>query len=190
MRYAKNREVSMKTYFILSAVGKDRPGIVADVSEVIYECGGNIEDSSMSLLRNNFALLLLFSTEREEVSQKLSSGLKRLEWEKNLTVFFSPITFEEAHPKVKEPTDRFEITTSGVDHAGIVFRVCRLLADRGINIVGMETHRVLSAESGTPLFEMDIDVDVQRSVSEQSLREDLHHLANELMIDLVLKKKI
>jgi glycine cleavage system regulatory protein len=54
----------------------------------------------------------------------------------------------------------------------------------------METHRVLSAESGTPLFEMDIDVDVQRSVSEQSLREDLHHLANELMIDLVLKKKI
>jgi glycine cleavage system regulatory protein len=34
----------MKTYFILSAIGKDRPGIVADVSEVIYECGGNIED--------------------------------------------------------------------------------------------------------------------------------------------------
>jgi hypothetical protein len=40
---------------------KDRPGIVADVSEVIYECGGNIEDSSMNLLRNHFALLLLFS---------------------------------------------------------------------------------------------------------------------------------
>ena len=59
----------MKTYFILSAMGKDRPGMVADVSEVIYECGGNIEDSSMSLLRNHFALLLLFSTEREEVNQ-------------------------------------------------------------------------------------------------------------------------
>ena len=78
----------MKTYFILSAIGKDRPGIVADVSEVIYECGGNIEDSSMSLLRNSFALLLLFSTEREEVSQKLGSSLKRLEGEKNLTVFY------------------------------------------------------------------------------------------------------
>ena len=69
----------MKTYFILSAIGKDRPGIVADVSEVIFECGGNIEDSSMNLLRNHFALLLLFSTEKEEVNQKLSSGLKRLE---------------------------------------------------------------------------------------------------------------
>ena len=178
----------MKTYFILSALGKDRPGIVADVSEMIYECGGNIEDSNMSLLRNHFALLLLFSTEREEVNQKLSSGLKRLEWEKSLTVFYSPITFEEAYPKVKEQRDPFKITTSGVDHAGIVFKVCRLLADRGINIVDMETHRVLSAESGTPLFEMDMNVDVPRSFSEETLREDLHRLANELMIDLVLRK--
>ena len=83
-------------------MGKDRPGIVADVSEVIYECGGNIEDSSMSLLRNHFALLLLFSTEREEVNQKLSSALKRLEGEKNLTVFYSPITLEEAYPKSRK----------------------------------------------------------------------------------------
>jgi glycine cleavage system transcriptional repressor len=178
----------MKAYFILSTIGKDRPGIVADVSEVIYECGGNIEDSSMSLLRNHFTLLLLFSTEREEVNQKLSSALKRLESEKNLTVFYSPITFEEAYPKVKEQTDPFRITTSGIDHAGIVFKVCRLLADRGINIVDMETHRVFSAESGTPLFDMDIDVEVPRSISEQGLREGLHQLANELMIDLVLRK--
>jgi glycine cleavage system transcriptional repressor len=182
-------EDTMKTYFILSAMGKDRPGIVADVSEVIYECGGNVEDSSMSLLRNHFALLLLFSTEREEVNQKLSSALKRLEWEKKLTVFYSPIPFEEAYPKAKEQTDRFKITTSGVDHAGIVFKVCRLLADRRVNIIDMETRRVLSAESGTPLFEMDMDVEVLRSISEQGLREDLHRLANELRIDLVLKKE-
>jgi glycine cleavage system transcriptional repressor len=179
----------MKTYFILSAMGKDRPGIVAEVSEVIYEGGGNMEDSSMSLLRNHFALLLLFSTEREEVNQKLSSALKRLEGEKKLTVFYSPITLEEAYPKVKEQTDRFKITTSGVDHAGIVFKVCRLLANRKVNIIDVETHRVPSPESGTPLFEMDIDVEVPRSLSEDGLREDLHRLANELVIDLVLKKK-
>ena len=107
-----------------------------------------------------------------------------------MTVFYSPITFEEAYPKLKEETDRFKITTSGVDHAGIVFKVCRLLSDRGVNIIDMKTHRVLSAESGTPLFEMDIDVGVPRSLSEQRLREELHQLANELMIDLVLKKEM
>ncbi len=179
----------MKAYFMLSAIGKDRPGIVADVSEMIYACGGNIEDSSMSLLRNHFALLLLFSTEKKEMTQRLSSGLKRLEGEKGLTVLYSQITFEDAHAKAREQTDPFKITTSGVDHAGIVFRVCRLLADRGINIVDMKTKQAHSAESGTPLFDMDIDVEVPRSVSEERLRDDLHHLANELVIDLVVVRK-
>ncbi len=178
----------MKTYFILSAIGKDRPGIVADVSEVIFGCGGNIEDSSMSLLRNHFALMLLFSTDKEEVDQKLSSDLKRLEWEKNLTVFFTPISFEEAHPGDRGGSDRFKINTSGIDHAGIVFKVCRLLADREVNIIDMKTHRITSAESGTPIFEMDIDLEVPRSPSEERLRNDLHRLADELMIDLVLRK--
>ncbi|MCX8117129.1 MAG: hypothetical protein N3G78_04250 [Desulfobacterota bacterium] len=178
----------MKTYFILSAIGKDRPGIVADVSEVIYECGGNIEDSSMTLLRNHFALLLLFSTEKQEIQQRLSADLKRLEWEKNLSVFFSPVTFEEAHPEARKETDRFKIHTSGIDHAGIVFRVCRLLADRSINIVDMKTHRLISAESGTPFFEMEIEVDVPRTISEEGLRQDLHRLADDLKIDLVLRR--
>lgn len=178
----------MKAYYILSAIGKDRPGIVADVSEVIYGCGGNIEDSSMTLLRSHFALLLLFSTEKQEIQQKLSADLKRLEWERQLSVFFSPVTFEEAHPAVQKETDRFKIHTSGIDHAGIVFRVCRLLADRGINIVDMKTHRLISAESGTPIFEMEIEVDVPRTISEEGLRRDLHQLADELKIDLVVKR--
>ena len=82
-------------------------------------------------------------------------------------------------------TVAFKLTTSGVDHGGIVSRVCRLLAGRGVNIVGMETRRVLSAESGTPLFEMDIDIEAPRAVSEEDLRKDLHRLADELVIDLV-----
>ena len=52
----------------------------------------------------------------------------------------------------------------------------------------MKTHQVFSAESGTPLFEMEIDIEVPSSISEQGLREDLHRLANDLMIDLVLRK--
>jgi len=183
------RQVFMKSYYILSAIGKDRPGIVADVSEVIYECGGNIEDSNMGLLRTHFALLILFSAPEEEIDQKLSNRLKRLEWEKHLAVFYSPVTFEEAQVKGKGEAHRFHLTTSGIDHSGIVCRTSRFLADREINIIDVRTQRVLSAESGTPIFEMDIEIDVPGSIPEEGLREDLHHLANELMIDLVLQKR-
>ena len=177
----------MKTYFILSAFGKDRPGIVADVAEVIYECRGNIEDSSMGCLRSHFALLVLFSMEEKGI-QELPPRLKQLEREKGLTVFYSPVTLQDIRPAPQEALPRYRITTSGVDQTGIVFRVCRFLADGGINIVDMETRRISSAESGTPLFEMDMEVEVPKSVTDQALREDLHHLANELVIDLVLKR--
>lgn len=43
-------------------------------------------------------------------------------------------------------------------------------------------------KNGTLLFEMDIDIEVPRSISEDGLREDLHRLANELVIDLVLRR--
>jgi len=58
----------MKKYYVLSAIGKDRPGIVADVSELIFECGCNLEDSSMTLLGDHFALLVVLSGEGEEHS--------------------------------------------------------------------------------------------------------------------------
>jgi glycine cleavage system transcriptional repressor len=177
----------VKTYSILSAFGKDRPGIVAEVAEVIYECGGNIEDSSMGCLRSHFVLLILFSMEKEEV-HAFSSRLKQLEGEKGLTVFYSPVTLQEVRSAPQETLPRYRITTSGVDHTGIVFKVCRFLADRGINIIDMETRRTSSAESGTPLFEMDTEIEVPRSTTDQSMREELHRLANELVIDLVLKR--
>ena len=45
----------------MSAIGKDRPGIVADLAELIFEHGCNLEDSSMTILGGEFAVLLLFT---------------------------------------------------------------------------------------------------------------------------------
>ena len=47
--------------FALAAIGKDRPGIVAAVSKVLYELGCNVEDSSMTMLRGNFAVMLVLA---------------------------------------------------------------------------------------------------------------------------------
>ena len=86
-RYARR----MKHWYALSAIGRDRPGIVADLAELIYDCDCNLEDSSMTILGSEFAVLLLLSGEGEDVERRLGSGCKRLEWEKRLTVFFRPL---------------------------------------------------------------------------------------------------
>ena len=178
----------MKRTFALSAIGKDRPGIVAEVSGLIYECGGNLEDSSMTRLGEQFALLILLSGTGEEFSYRLSTGCKRLEWEKHLSVFLTPLETPEGKPGEKGRIDLYELSTTGLDRMGIVYRVSRLLADLGVNIADMHTKATPSPESGTPIFTMQILLEVPVSVSPQNLRRELNRLGEELAIDITLKK--
>src|ERR1700687_1236536 len=84
----------MKGWVALSAIGRDRPRIVADLPELIYECDCNLEDSSMTILGSEFAVLLLLTGEGEDVERQLSAACKRLEWEKRLVGFFRPLDGE------------------------------------------------------------------------------------------------
>src|SRR5512145_2483474 len=105
----------MKQWFALSAIGRDRPGIVADLAELIYECDCNLEDSSMTILGTEFAVLLLLSAEGDDVERRLSAGCKRLEWEKQLTVFFRPLEDDGLAAESRPRTVPMECSVTGVD---------------------------------------------------------------------------
>ncbi len=177
-----------KRYYALSAIGTDRPGIVADVAGLIFECGGNLEDSRMTLLGTQFALLILLSGSGEEFSYRLSTGCKRLEWEKRLTIFLTPIEDSETMSRSKELAGNYELSTTGLDRMGIVYHVSRLLAEHEINIIDMHTKATPSPESGTPIFTMKILLQVPSQVSPSEILEQLNHLGEKLAIDISLKK--
>src|SRR2546427_7994980 len=104
----------MRRWFALSAIGRDRPGIVADLAELIYECDCNLEDSRMTILGSEFAVLLLLSGQGADVERRLSTACKRLEWEKRLSVFFRPL--DRDAPAPEEPTGGLlECSVTGVD---------------------------------------------------------------------------
>src|SRR5665811_931134 len=46
----------------VTVLGRDRPGIVADVTRALADLHGNLEDSTMTLLRGHFAMVLLVRT--------------------------------------------------------------------------------------------------------------------------------
>ena len=48
--------------FAVAAIGEDRPGIVAAVSEALLAADASIEDSSMTILGGHFAMLLLVTS--------------------------------------------------------------------------------------------------------------------------------
>jgi glycine cleavage system transcriptional repressor len=176
----------MKRWFALSAIGRDRPGIVADLAELIYECDCNLEDSSMTILGGEFAVLLLLSGQDAETERLLSTACKRLEWEKRLTVFFRPLEGEPTRYGAGERTTPYELQATGVDKAGIVARVARCLADHGINITHMQTHSRPEPGSGAAIYTMQIRMDVPAGVGVPALRERLERIADDLHIHIDL----
>lgn len=177
----------MKQWFALSAIGKDRPGIVADLAELIYDCDCNLEDSSMTILGSEFAVLLLLTGEGEDIERRLSSACKRLEWEKRLTVFFRPLEGEPLSYGISHRARLFELHAVGVDKAGIVARVTRCLANHQINVAQMSTASRPEPGTGTPIYSMKIRMEVPAEVDESALRRALDTIAEALHIDLTLE---
>ncbi len=176
----------MKRWFALSAIGRDRPGIVADLAELIYECDCNLEDSSMTILGSEFAVLLLLTGEAPDVEPRLSSACKRLEWEKRLTVFFRPLEGEPLSYGISHRARPFELQAVGVDKAGIVARVARCLASHAINITQMSTSSRPEPGTGTPIYHMKIRMEVPDQVDHTALRRELEAVGQALNIELTL----
>lgn len=177
----------MKQWFALSAIGGDRPGIVADLAELIYECDCNLEDSSMTILGGEFAVLLLLSGSGQGLDDRLRGACKRLEWEKRLTVFFRPLEGEPLPYGMGQAMVPFELHAVGVDKAGIVARICRCLADHGINIIELHSHSRPQPESGTPIYTLRIRLDVPATVDIADLRRELEVSAVSVGVDVTLE---
>ncbi len=177
----------MKQWFALSAIGRDRPGIVADLAELIYECDCNLEDSSMTILGSEFAVLLLLTGDGPQIADRLSAACKRLEWEKRLTVFFRPLDAEPIPYGASHHARRFTLQASGVDKAGIVARLSRCLADHRVNIAQMQTQSRPEPESGTPIYTVSLVMDVPAETDLETLRDRLENIARDLCIDLALE---
>ncbi len=173
----------MRRWFAMSAIGRDRPGLVADLAELIYECDCNLEDSRMTILGSEFAVLLLLSGQGDDIERRLSSGCKRLEWEKRLTVFIRPL--DEPPPAgIALPGIHLECVVTGVDKAGIVARVTRAIEEQGANILDLQTELRPEPQSGTPMYTMRVRLVVPPDRDARALRAALQQTAADLRVDL------
>lgn len=178
----------MSKKYLLTAFSKDRVGIVADISQVIYENGYNLEDSSMTYLAGEFAILLLLSepssSGESSLEEVMSKECRRLEREKGITAFLRPIT--TGYQVEKRDIVSKTIDIEGMDQAGIVFQVSKFLADHRINILTLKSEVRPSPQSGTTLYAMTITVEIPADLSLQSVEEGLAQIGDQLNVDVSL----
>lgn len=181
----------MQQEYILSAVGDNKPGVVANVTEAIYLSGCNVENSSMLLLGNHFTLMIHFFTLDENSYQELQQRCEKLQQEKEIKIFLFPM---EGAPTTEPETFRgpaphyYEIRVRGVDKSGIIYRTSNLLASRNINIIELGTSVDRSPKLEAPLFTMRIVAEVPKELDSEALRKDLEYLAEDLQETISLTR--
>ena len=168
----------------MTALGQDRPGIVAGVTEILYKLGCNLEDSAMTRLEGEFAIMLIFSSPNTVTAEKLHKSVAPLERRLKLVVHLKPLSPQEAATP-KKRWRAFLISVYGADRPGIVFRVSQELAAEGINITDVHTHR--SVGGAPSLYVMLLEVEVPPRLGTERLEERLKKLAKTLGVEVSLR---
>lgn len=168
--------------FIMTAFGKDRPGIVADVTRVLYENGCNLEENSMTLLADEFTLILLFSAPNAESEERLLAECRRLEKDRGISAFIRPLG--ERKDLSSPEVCAYVVEVEGLDQSGIVYRVSQHLAERGLNILDLKSSVKSSPESGTALYKMQIQIHAPTEISAEEIEAGLTSVADELHVDI------
>jgi glycine cleavage system transcriptional repressor len=172
----------MSQLIVISAVGTDRTGVVQDISKVILACGGNIEESRMTILGSEFAMLMLVSGNWHTLS-RLESGLEKLSANDSLTVSIRK-TAETATKGDRMP---YAVDIISLDQQGIVYNLADFFASRDIEIADVATRRYAAAHTGAPMFSVQMAINVPASVHIAQLRDEFLEFCDRLNLDAILE---
>lgn len=178
----------MQRWFILSAIGRDRPGLVAELARLVLDSDANVEDSRMTILGTDFAVILLCSSGATDAGDRLAVGAKQLERDHGLTILLRHLEGGGRPAIPSADTHLFRVVASGEDKAGIVAGICGILADQGVNIVDLST-RSQPGPGGSPHYQMTIVVEVPSSLDEDRLRTALEAEGDRLVVDVELESE-
>ena len=161
---------------VLTAVGRDRPGIVEEVSAYVLERGGSIEDSRMANLQGQFTIMMLVAG--------ASENLARVEAELDaLASVRAQLTPAEGERAPAGSASRFHLRGRAIDQLGLVHEVAGVLRRRGANIESMDTSLETAPVTGAPVFAMDMLVAIPEQTSADELRLELETVCDRLGID-------
>ena len=172
----------MSQLIVLSSIGTDRAGVVQDITQVILSCGGNIEESRMTTLGSEFAMLMLVSGNWHTLD-RLEKGLEKLGRDDNLT-FSIRKTGERS---IKEDRMPYAVDVVCLDQQGIVFNLANFFTARAIEISDVATRRYAAAHTGAPMFAVQMQVNVPSSVHIAQLREEFLEMSDRLNLDAILE---
>jgi len=139
----------MSHWYMLTLVGADKPGIVANITQTLFEADCNLGEASMNRLGGNFTVMVMINTELSEnaVKEKLALPCKEQELHFHIDKIEGKLH--------NHPVPDISIAVSGADHAGIVAQVTNALYKAGLDILDLNSDVAGSKEKPIYIFQID-----------------------------------
>jgi len=177
----------MPKEYIVSAVGGNRPGVVAELTKHIYLSGINIENSCMTLLAEYFTLMLHISAREDTAVDSLQEKLRTMEEETEIATRILPVPYQKQDTAQGEPPC-YALRIRGEDRSGIIYKTSQFLAQRGVNILRMDTRVEEDPHGECSLFRMYTLIEIPADVDEENFRNELESLSHEMQESITLTK--
>jgi glycine cleavage system transcriptional repressor len=172
----------MKQLIAICAIGNDRTGLVFDLTRVVVDCGGSIQESRMTALGNEFAMLLLVAGNWHTLA-KLEGELQKLAESSGLT-----ITVRRTEPRpARSDFVTYTVDVVCLDQPGVLHQLAGFFSSRGIDIGDISTRTYAAAHTGAPMFSVYMTILVPTRIHIAALREDFMDLCDHLNLDAILE---
>jgi glycine cleavage system regulatory protein len=168
---------------VATVMGADRTGIVSQLADRAQRFGANWSASSLARMAGEFAGMVHLDVPRDN-ADALANALQELQ-SSGLRVVVARSDGAGAAPALRG----FELELVGEDRVGIVSKVTRILAERGVSIETLHTEIVGSTSPGKQTFKVRAHLLAPKGASLESLKQELGVLANEMMLDVALGEK-
>jgi len=166
------------SYLVITASGEDKVGLVDRLTSRIAESGGNIEESRMTVLGGQFALIMLVAGPWHALS-KLESQLGTLGKQLGLT-----IVHERTHKRERgKPAIPYSVEVVAMDHPGIVHSLAAFFSRNRINIEELQTSTYPAPHTGTSMFSVVMTLGIPTDVHIATLRGDFLDYCDDLNLD-------
>lgn len=165
----------MKTVVICFS-GKDKPGLVDQLSKIIHANNGNWQISSLhqiaglfsgvievSIPQTNIDSLTLALTNFSELKFLIDTGQKTTEVEQN----------------------HLQLNITANDKNGIIKSISEVIHSHGGNLLKLESKRETAPHTGVLMFSAELSIAIAIAEEKDKLLTGLESIADDLMVDVV-----
>ena len=130
---------------LISILCEDRPGLIAEVTGLLFDVGINLGDTTFAVLGGGAEFTLVAKLPERLTLEELERDLRALDELKGAKLTVTPFSYRESHDQSARITHRVEIT--GDDSPGLIARLSEALGAFGANIVRLNSESA-PGESG------------------------------------------